>query len=209
MNPAANMFDAADKTTPGYYGSTQTALLLLDFHSLFVQIAGGAAAPAALTVAAKMASWARSQGIQVIHGLVDVNSKPCETCKDANRLVGIISAMKEGDGEEPAKLTEGAENDITFTRTPGHVSALKSLGLTEFLQRKGIKSLVLTGLSTSGCVMRTAVAATDAEYVVTTISDACADPGDGVHDMMIGKILNNRGYVCTAAEFQEGLRRSS
>jgi hypothetical protein len=47
-------FNSADKSTPGHYGPSQTALLLLDFHSMLVQKAGGAQAPAALEVAAKM-----------------------------------------------------------------------------------------------------------------------------------------------------------
>jgi len=45
--------------------------------------------------------------------------------------------------------------------------------------------------------------------VVTVISDGCADPVEGVHDFMQGKILNNRGYVITAAEFQEGFAKAT
>ncbi|KAF2472722.1 Isochorismatase hydrolase [Lindgomyces ingoldianus] len=210
MTTLAATFNAADKTTPGHYGPCQTALLLLDFHSMFVQRAGVPQAPAALSVAARMRTWAKSQGIQVIHCLLDINATPFPTCKDADRLVGIAAAMKSGGGsEEPTELLEGGGDDldITFTRTPGHVSALKSPGLEDFLGKKGIKSLVLTGLSTSGCVMRTAVTASDAEYVVSVISDGCADQAEDVHEMMVGKVCNNRGYVVTAAEFQEGFAK--
>jgi len=209
MATLAATFNAADKSTPGHYGPSQTALLLLDFHSMFVQKAGGPEASAALEVAAKMRTWAKSQGIQVIHGLIDMNATPYPTCKDADRLAGIAATMKSSGGEEPAELLEGGGDDVTFTRRPGYVSALKSPGLDDFLQKKGIKSLVLTGLSTSGCVMRTAITATDAEYVVSVISDGCADPGEGVHDMMVSKLLNNRGYVTTAAEFQEGFAKAT
>jgi len=205
MATLAATFNAADKSTPGHYGPSQTALLLLDFHSLFVQKAGGPQARAALEVAVKMRAWAKSQGIQAIHALIDVNAATFPTCKDADRLAAVVAAAKESGGDvEPAELLEGGDDDVTFTRIPGHVSALKSPGLDDFLQKKGIKSLVLTGLSTSGCVMRTAITANDAEYVVTVISDGCADPVEGVHDLMVGKVLNNRGYVTTAAEFQEG-----
>nr|POE72961.1 hypothetical protein CFP56_30900 [Quercus suber] len=40
--------------------------------------------------------------------------------------------------------------------------------------------------------------------VVTVILDACADPQEGVHDLLCAKILSNRAYVSTAKEFQEG-----
>ncbi|KAJ5101599.1 Isochorismatase hydrolase [Penicillium alfredii] len=180
-------FDAANKSNPGHYGPCQTALLLLDFHTLFVERNGGPRARAALEVAAKLRTWAKSQDIQVIHGLIDL-----------------------GGGEESAVLRENQDdNEVTFTRTPGHVSALRSPGLERFLHEKGIKSLILTGLSTSGCVLRTALAACDAEYVVSVISDGCADPQEDVHDILINKVLSNRGYVTTAAQFQEGFSNAA
>jgi nicotinamidase-related amidase len=209
MATFASTFNTSDKAAPGHYRPSQTALLVLDFHTLFVQKAGGLEGPAALAVAANMRTWAKSQGIQVIHALVDMNLATYPTCKDAERLAGFMTAMKSGGNEEPPELLEGGGDDVTFTRRPGHASALKSPGLNDFLQKKGITSLVLTGLSTSGCVLRTAVTATDAEYVVTVISDGCADPAEGVHDMIVGKILNNRAYVTTAAEFQEGFTKAT
>lgn len=116
--------------------------------------------------------------------------------------------MKGDGGKEPAELTGGdSDGDVTFTRKIGHVSALKSPGLLEFLEEKGIKSLVLTGLSTSGCVMRTALTGTDAEFVVTVIADGCADPDAVVHDVILEKVLGNRSYVVTASEFREGFEK--
>jgi nicotinamidase-related amidase len=144
-----------------------------------------------------------SQSIQVIHALIDIHAVPFPTCRYADRLAGIAATMKSNSSEELAKLLEGGLGDyVTFTRIPGHVSALKSPGLDDFLQKNGSKSLVLTGLGTSGWLGRTAITACDAEYVVTVISDGCADPVEVVHDFMLGKFLNNRGYVTTAAEFQ-------
>ncbi|KAL9105961.1 MAG: hypothetical protein Q9227_008954 [Pyrenula ochraceoflavens] len=195
---------ATDKSTPAHYGPSQTALLLLDFHKMLVEKAVGPKAPAAVEAAVKMRNWAKSQGIQVIHCLVDINSTPFPTCKDYDRFAEVVAAMKStGTGDEPAVLVNDAGNDVTFTRRPGHVSALHSPGLQDFLQKKGITSLVLTGLSTSGCVMRTALAASDAEYVTSVISDGCADPHDDVHEFAVEKVFNQRGYVSTAAEFQK------
>jgi len=211
-----DMFNAADIATPGYYGPSETALLLLDFHTMFVKQAGGEKAPAALQVAATLRTWAKAQGIQVIHALIDINMTPFPTCKGSERFTSIGAAMRStGTDVEPPELllSESSasageeEDDVTFTRRPGYVSALKSPGLGEFLQKRGIKSLVLTGLSTSGCVARTVFAATDAEYVVTVISDGCADGDEDVHDMMVQRLLNSRAYVATAADFEEGFTK--
>lgn len=201
------IFEKSDKASPGHYNASQTAILLLDWHTLFVEKMGGDGARNALETARQMRDWARSNGIQVIHALIDVNDSPFATCKDGGRVAGMAKAMAVGDAGREADSLVDRGKDQTFLRTPGHVSALKSPGLEDYLRRAGIHSLVLAGLSTSGCVTRTALAAADAEFVVTVLSDGCADGEDGVHEFMIGKILNRRGYVATAAEFQQGFAK--
>lgn len=198
------MFDAKNETAPGHYGPSQTALLLLDFHSIFAHGFGCASAPGALKRAVNLRTWAKENKIHIIHGLVDLQRPPFPTCKDIGIFQNVIQTMQAGGGEESPDLVEQGSDEITFLRTPGHVSALKSPGLEDFLQKNGIKSLLIAGLSTSGCVLRTALEAADAEYVVTVISDACADPKQDHHDFLVENIYPNRGYVATVAEFQEG-----
>lgn len=197
-------FDAKDRANPAYYDPSQTAFLLLDFHTMFVQHSGPSAL-LAVAVAAKFKKWAESQGILVIHALIDTTKSPFPTCKDATRYSTIMSAMESTTTTvEPAVLLgNGQEGNLTFTRQAGHISALKSPGLMELLAEKGIKSLLLAGLSTSGCVLRTALQATDEEFVVTVIKDGCADAKGGLHDMLMDSVLNGRGYVVTADCFQE------
>ncbi|KAF2111065.1 Isochorismatase-like protein [Lophiotrema nucula] len=212
MATSSDFSNPADKSTPGGYTPSQTAFLLLDFHNLFVQQAGGPNARFACETAAKFRTWAKSQGMHVIHCLIDLEGTPFPTCKNPSRFMSISSAMKvaEGGGGEPFVLTQDlGEDEATFTRRPGHVSALKSPGLEEYLQKNGIKSLVLSGLSTSGCVLRTAFAACDAEYVVTVLSDGCADSKQDVHDIVITTLLTNRGYVTSADEFMEEFAKGS
>lgn len=63
-------FDAKDRTNPAYYAPSQTAFLLLDFHTMFVQQSGPSAS-LAVTVAAKLKKWVMSKGILVIHALIE------------------------------------------------------------------------------------------------------------------------------------------
>ncbi|CAD0101467.1 unnamed protein product [Aureobasidium mustum] len=173
----SEFFEAHDPSDPAFYGPSQTALLLLDFHNLLVEKLGGPSAPAALDTAARLRSWAKSRGIV------------------------IIATMKGQDGEEAPVLSQDTDtNDHTFLRTPGYVSALQSPGLLDFLRGKGIKSLIMTGLSTSGCVLRTAIPATEADFVVTVVSDACADPVESNHGFLIERILPSRAHVLTASQ---------
>jgi len=163
-------FEAKDRANPAYYNPTQTAFLLLDFHTMFVQHSGPSAS-LAVTVAAKFKRWAESRGILVIHALIDTTKSPFPTCKDATRYSTIMSAMESSNTTvEPAELLgDGQEGKLTFTRQAGHISALKSPGLMELLAEKGIKSLVLAGLSTSGCVLRTALQATDEDLLLLSL----------------------------------------
>jgi nicotinamidase-related amidase len=204
-------FNPEDPSTPGHYGPSQTALVLLDFQSVVIHKNAGPKAPAALQVAIKMRKWALSQGIHVVHGLVATNLDPFPTCKDVERFKLIINSVKSnGGGDEAPELLEGGPgNEVTFARRPGYISAFKSPGLPEFLQEKGIKSLIITGLATSGVVLRTALAGADEEYVVTVLSDACADPDEEAHNFLSTKIFSQRGYTTTAAEFQEGFEKVS
>jgi nicotinamidase-related amidase len=201
----SELFDSHDPSNPAYYRPSQTALLLLDFHNILVEKFGGPAAPAALDTAARLRTWAKSCGMVVIHALIDTNASPPPTAKGAERLTRIVATMKDRDGEEaPVLLQDTDSNDHTFRRTPGYISALQSPGLLDFLRRSGIKSLIMAGLSTSGCVLRTAVPATEEDFVVTVVSDACADPVDGNHDFLIERILLSRAHVLTASQVLDG-----
>ncbi|THX49851.1 hypothetical protein D6D06_08330 [Aureobasidium pullulans] len=129
---------STDSADPGFYPPSHTALLLLDFHEMFLQHAGPSANIAVAT-AAEMRKWATSHGILVIHSLIDTAKSAFSSCKDANRFNATVAAMVSSRiNDEPTSLTEGASaGELTFARKPGHVSALKSPGLTEFLYEKG------------------------------------------------------------------------
>lgn len=193
-----------DETMPSHYPASHTALLLLDFHTAFLSHMPEDKALAALSAASTTRKWAKTQNIQVIHCLIDPTLPPFPTCKDKHRIASIVEAFASGGAEEPAVLREGTEDDKTFLRRGGYVSALKSPGLVDFLRERGIVSLVLAGLSTSGCVLRTAVAASDEEFVVSVLEDGCADGKGEVHAVLVGEVLPGRGYVYTCKAFREG-----
>lgn len=204
MSNSSPMFKSTDKTTPGSYESSETALIFLDFHSRFVNRAGGPGAPAALQVASQLATWANSKGIQIINCLLDVSQAPIPTLKGVERYAAVMELMRSPDGgaEVPAVLLQGSTDHATFTRKPGYASAFCSPGLHDFLRTKGIKSLILTGLPTSGSVARTAFAAADADFVVTVVSNACADPQQNVHNVMLDNVLGGRCWVTTSEILQ-------
>lgn len=160
--------------------------------------------PLALAVAADTRRWAKARAMHIIHCLLDTSSAPFATANDAAHLPHAIFILQTPAGDEAAVLRENAAAEPTLTRRVSYVSALKSPGLLAYLKEQGITNLVLAGLNTSGCVLRTAFAACDAEFVVTVLRDACADPQMDVHETLVRKVLPHRGYVFSASEFREG-----
>jgi len=203
--PFPNYLDP-EPSTPAAYEPSQTALLLLDFHVGIIQRFPDSTALSAVHMTAQLRHWARAFGIIVIHALVNPTQSPAPTTKGAEKLSSIVADMVASGGvAEPAELVERRDDwDLTFTRAPGVVSALQSPGLMDCLRARGIKSLVLCGLSTSGAVLRTAMPATDAGFVVTVVEDGCADPQQDVHEMVMGKLLPSRAWVVTHDQWRKG-----
>ena len=197
------IFDASDLASPLAYGAPQTALVLMDFQNFII-----ARAPeigkVAVTRAQMMREWALKQKMMVLHSIVNIHAQPPPTCKGFERITKMLEeAVKDPSaGEEPAEIAfNRQEHEYIAFKSPGHNSALKSQGAMDILREHDIRSLILCGLSTSGCVLRTSIGATDEGFVVSAIEDACADPVPGLHDTLIKRVLPSRAHVATAEEF--------
>lgn len=158
--------------------------------------------------AAALKARAKSQKIDVAHALIDDDpeNKPRTNTKGLERTQQIWSILcsntehfTEPQGIRPAE----GEDEVVFTRAPGFVSAMtsrKPYDINMWLAEEGYKSLILCGLSTGGCVMRTATSATDAGFVVTVVEDACFDKAE-VHKVVAGDLLPMRANVFSLEDF--------
>jgi nicotinamidase-related amidase len=201
-------FNKTPLGSPGHYGPQQTALLLLDYSQIIIDHVG-AKAHSAVEVAADMRTWAKKHNIEVIHALIGFdNMPPLPTYREPTRLQNLIAHVQTfGGGTEPPELLRGRPADKTFYRRLGNLSAVHFADIRQYLKGNGIGSLIIMGLSTSGCVLRTSFEAAEEGFVVTIVSDGCADPDQDVHDFLFGKMLQRTAFVMTAAEFQEGYEK--
>lgn len=160
----AATLDRDNPASPLHYTSAQTALLLLDFQGFCIARCESAGT-AAVAKAALLREWAMKLGIIVLHSIVNVNGAPPPTCKGAERILDLLSSIKDAGpeaAEEPTELAFSQRSgEYIVLKPPGMVSGLKAPGAMKMLVQHGIKSLIVCGLSTSGCVLRTAVPATD------------------------------------------------
>lgn len=75
------------------------------------------------------------------------------------------------------------------------VGAFSTTDLDEQLRARGIDTLLLAGISTSGCVHSTVLDAFDRDYRVLVLADACADPDPEVHRFLLERVFTKRGEV--------------
>jgi len=90
------------------------------------------------------------------------------------------------------------EGDIVVRKQ--RVGAFSTTDLHEQLQARGIDTLVLAGVSTSGCVHSTVLDAYDRDYRVIVLSDAVADPDAEVHNFLLEHVFPKRGEVIGVRE---------
>lgn len=86
------------------------------------------------------------------------------------------------------------------------VSAFAGSDLKLLLRSLEVRHLVLTGIATSGVVLSTLREGADLDYELTVLSDACFDPDDEVHRVLLEKVFPRQAAVLTTDEWIEGLR---
>jgi nicotinamidase-related amidase len=97
-------------------------------------------------------------------------------------------------------------DDIVVTKR--RVSAFAGSDLDVVLRSLGIGSLVLTGVATSGVVLSTLRQAADLDFVLTVLSDLCADRDPEVHRFLMQKVFPSQASVMTAAQWTEAQARN-
>jgi ureidoacrylate peracid hydrolase len=154
------------------------ALVLVDLQRDFWTDETAAAAPDLPDRVAALLAFARREGLLVVH-LRALFQPDGSDWMARYRLRGRIPCVAG---------TPGAETLPFAVEQPGEPVVLKQsfdgfldTELDELLRERGVRSLLLTGLVTSTCVLFTAATATQRGYLVNVISDCCSDRGD-IHE---------------------------
>ena len=88
--------------------------------------------------------------------------------------------------------------DVLVRKT--RVGAFSTTDLDDQLRQRGVDTLLLAGLSTSGVLLSTVRDAHDRDYRVFVVADLSADPEPGVHDFLTERIFPRQAYVITSVE---------
>jgi nicotinamidase-related amidase len=88
--------------------------------------------------------------------------------------------------------------DIVVRKT--RVGAFSTTDLDDQLRRRGIDTLLLGGIATSGVVLSTVRDAADRDYRLILLTDLCADRDPEVHDILVGRVLPKQADAATTAD---------
>jgi nicotinamidase-related amidase len=104
--------------------------------------------------------------------------------------------------DSPATAVHGdiapQAGDIVVRKT--RVGAFSTTDLDRQLKERGIVTLLLAGISTSGVVLSTVRDAADRDYQVFVIADASADREPDVHAFLTTKVFPSQATVVRVAD---------
>jgi nicotinamidase-related amidase len=182
----------------------RTALLVMDFQSEVVAMFDRAAP--AIARAADLCTAARAAGLPIVY--VVVGFRP--GYPEMNRRNAIFAMIAQsgrfvttaaGADLAPPLRQEAGEVVVVKHR----VSAFTGTDLDMILRAKGIDTLVLSGIATSGVVLSTVRQAADTDYRIVVVEDACADRDDEVHRVLTAKVFPRQATVTNTAELVAAL----
>jgi nicotinamidase-related amidase len=185
------------------FDPTRSAVLSLDYQTAIVSIYAQDQDDL-LVRARSVLNSARSFGMSLIHVQVGFRPNLPEISPRNILLNAIKTSVKhrqlfEGSAGaiHPAVAPEG--NDIVITKH--RVNAFIGTDLEMILRAKGIDTLILFGIATSGVVLSTLLYAADTDYRLVVIKDCCADLDPEAHACLIDKVFPRQAVVMSAGEF--------
>mgnify|MGYP001552876858 FL=1 len=179
----------------------RTAVLLMDYQvGIVANVAGGA--EALLARANAVAAAARTAGMTVI--FVKVCFRPGHpeigaTNLRFSELKGTARFARDDPATEIHPAVAPQPGDIVVMKR--RVSAFTGSDLEVILRARGIETLVLGGIATSGVVLSTLRQAADADYRLVVLADCCADRDAEVHRVLLEKVFPRQATVTTAEAF--------
>jgi nicotinamidase-related amidase len=172
----------------------RSALLLMDFQPAIL----GARPEAAPALAGAVAALelARRVDLQVVFVRVAFTPQDYGSVPDRNKtFAGIRERARTSDGSVEQDVHPDlarSDRDIVVTKT--RVGAFSTTNLQQHLNARGIDTLVLGGVSTSGVVLSTVRDAADRDYRLLVLADCCWDEAE-VHEVLIGRVFPRQADV--------------
>ncbi|GLR46359.1 isochorismatase family protein [Sphingomonas astaxanthinifaciens] len=200
-----------DYAASGFGGSLpwgrRPALLLVDWAAGYFTDGSPLRAPveSCRDVARSLAEQARRQGIPLVFTRVEYPlDKEAEPARLFRRKIAGLACWEAGNplGEFTPDLAP-QDGDIVVTKQ--FPSAFFGTDLAEQLRARGIDTILVTGLTTSGCVRASALDALCHGFAPLVVRDACGDREAAIHEANLFDLQAKYADVITAAQAKDYL----
>lgn len=185
--------------------SDRTAVLVMDYQRLLVS----GYVPESETTLARVSDVldrSRKAGLPVFYITVGFREGYPEVNDNNKIFTGVRDGGRFQLGDEGTQVpTEIAPYATDVVVIKHRVSAFVGTDLEVLLKARGIDTLVLFGITTSGVVLSTVRQGADLDYRLIVLSDLCHD-SDDVHRFLVEEILTRQADIVSSEQFVQSLR---
>ena len=179
----------------------RTALLVMDYQQAIVGMIEDSDALVARAVEA--IDLVRARGGHVGYVRVAFTDADLQNIPPTSRMGARIASGPQAfhDDSPTTQIDERVapqDGDIIVRKT--RVGAFSTTDLAQQLADRGIDTLILAGISTSGVVLSTVRDGSDRDYALYVLSDATADRDPSVHACLMEQVFPRQADVITVAE---------
>jgi nicotinamidase-related amidase len=196
---------ASDTNETASLDPARTALLVMDYQP---GIIGRLEDPDALVAKAQEAlAAARAAGATVGYVRVAFTDADFDALPDDAPMARVKAMPREqmhadSPDTQVDERVAPADGDIVVRKT--RVGPFLTTDLDQQLRARGVDTLILAGISTSGVVLSTVRDAHDRDYRLYVLADATFDPLPDVHAALIEKVIPRQAEVIRVVDL-EGL----
>jgi nicotinamidase-related amidase len=179
---------------------SRTALLLMDYQQGIVGRVPDADALVARAAAAL--EIARRAGVTVGYVRVALDEDEVAAIPERNATFSALARRGGITPDEPATAIVAPlapqPGDIVVRKI--RIGGFSTTDLDDQLRERGLDTLVLAGISTSGVVLSTVRDAADRDYGLVVVGDLCADTDPEVHRVLIEKVFPRQADIAASSD---------
>ncbi|WP_331726086.1 cysteine hydrolase [Streptomyces sp. NBC_01012] len=196
-------------TTAPALDPTHTALLVMDYQpAVLAVLPEDGDRKALLDRVAGAIADVRANGGTIAYVRVGFTEADWDAIPASNKSFAPLAQHRVMHHEDPATAIHERlapqDGDITVRKI--RYGGMSTTDLDQQLRERGITTLVVSGISTSGVVLSTVIGAADLDYQLYVLSDGVADPDTEVHNVLLHKVFPSRAHIIDTAELHALLR---
>ncbi len=175
---------------------SQTALLVMHYQTDILALFPSAA-PALLAHTRQLCDAARGKGVAVYFAQIHFSAGYPEVSPRNKNGQGMKQLGLFINDQVSPELGRRADEPVIVAH---RASVFFGTDLAPRLSARGIDTLIMAGIASTGVVLSSVAHASDADFRLYTVKDCCYDPDPIVHDHLFATAFDTRTTVLSLAQ---------